>query len=300
MEISFGFKGPFSTNQLNLITKDILPAGVYLAPTIQEGGYLSLLISPPWVIRTIDGMTIREEQTPIAVDFSSVGSGQYYVGVAAQYVVGGKAQVAVQQVAVQTYNDTWTTTQKSHFVILCEVWNSGSSLTVSQATQQTQPRGTFALQVDLLDSQTKSSISRVADRAALQTLLDGPLGDIPTNRVYYLEDPHQLAVFNGTGFDIVNPTFSGSGVFYDAPLSGPNPGTPIALDSSMPSTDPNNYTVLVTPTSETGAHTGEIWVEKGVLGTNTNLGYFTVKCSGRPNTLGGGTATFDYLVIPRT
>jgi hypothetical protein len=297
MEVCFGFKGPFSTHHINLVTKDVLPAGVYLAPGITDGQYQTLIITPPWVIRTTEGMTIREERSPIKISFSGDLDGLYFVGVRALYVVGGPAQVSVERVAQETYNNGWSDAQKASFVILCEVSVSGSDLIIRQIDRQAQPRGTFALQVDLLDVQGKSTIGRVAEWGDLDTLAQS--SSIPLDRVFYVENKHLLAVFNGSGFDRVNPTFSGSSVFYDAPTSGPNPGVGIALDSSMPSTDPTSYTVIVTPTSDTGAHTGEIWVEKGVLGVDANLAYFTVKCSGRPNTLGGGTATFDYIVIPR-
>lgn len=296
MQVSFGFRTPLSTNLLNLASKDVLPAGVYLAPTISVGAAKTIIVSPPWVVRSVEGMTVREENAPLTVSFATDPDGLYYVGVLSQYVVGGQVQVSVQRVSQSIYNASWTNLQKASFVILCEVGVVGSTLTIRQLDRQTQPRGTFALQVDMLDSLSKSTISRVGQWGDLETLLAGPT--IATNRLFYVGDKHHLAIFNGTSFERVNPIYSGSGVFLDAPEAGPNQGVSIALPADFPSTATSSYAVAITPTTDSDGHLGNIWVEKGKLGLATNLNYFTVKCSGRPS-LSGLTATFDYLLLPR-
>lgn len=294
MQVAFGFRTPQSTELLNLTTRDILPAGVYLAPTIAVGGSKTVVISPPWVVRSTDGMTVREDFAPQIVSFASDPDGLYYVGVNALYILGGPAQVAVQRVSQATYNAAWTVRQKAAFVILCEVNVVGNILTVRQTDRQTQPRGTFALSVDLTDAMSKSTISRVATWADLVASPTTPL-----NRLFYVADKHNLAIYNGMGFDRVNYQVSGSGVFLDAPPAGPNTGVPVMLPAGFPSTAVTDYAVIITSTADTGAHLGEVWVEKGMNGLTANLNYFTVKCSGAPNALGGNPATFDYIAIPR-
>jgi hypothetical protein len=294
MQASFGFRTPQSTEGLNNITKDILPMGVYLAPTLAVGGSKTVIVSPPWVVRSTDGMSVREDYSPLTVSFAADADGLYYLGVRAVYIVGGPAQISVMRVSQSTYNTGWTTQQRTEFVILCEVNVVGATLTIRQADRQTQPRGTFALQYDLLDSLSKSTISRVATWA---DLVASP--STPTNRLFYVTDKHTLAVYNGTTFDRVMPQAMGSSVFLDAPASGPNTGVPIMLPADFPSNAIADYSVIIISTSNTSAHLGEVWVEKGMNGLVSNLSFFTVKCSGAPNSLGGGTATFDYVVLPR-
>lgn len=294
MQAAFGFKTPLSTDLLNLATRGILPAGVYLAPTLAVGGSKTVIVTPPWIIRSADGMTVREDTAPQVVSFASDPNGLYYLGVNALYILGGPAQIAVQRISETAYNAGWTAQQKAAFVIFCEVEVAGSVLTIRQATFQTQPRGTFALQVDLIDSLSRSSISRVATWGDLVAAPTTPL-----NRLYYLADKHTLAIYNGTTFDSINPQVTGSGIFLDSPPSGPNSGVAVMLPVDFPSTDPNKYSVTITSTFNTGAHLGEVWVEKGMNGLTSNVNYFTVKCSGAPNALSGGTATFDYIVLPR-
>jgi hypothetical protein len=281
---------------MNLATRDILPAGVYLAPSIAVGGSKTIVISPPWVIRSAEGMTIREDQAPHTVSFTSSADGVYYVGVSAHYIMGGPAQVSIQQVDQVTYNTSWSAAQKSAFIILCEVGVTGATLTVYQVGRQTQPRGTFALEVDLLDVQGKSTITRVSNLAGLADLAS-PI--TPVNRLVYVESNHTLAIYNGTTFDRIMPQVAGSSAFVDAPVAGPNPGVSIMLPADFPNTGPSSYSVIVTSTANTNAHLGEVWVEKGVNGNTSNSNYFTVKCSGTPNLLGGVPATFDYIVLPR-
>ena len=294
MKVAFPYKSPISSSLMNFAFTGIIPQGVYVAPVMSSSlTTSSITISPGWVIRSADGMTISEDS--VAVTLTLPGVGLYWVGVTVRYVVGNDPVVNVQAVPVINYL-SWTADQKKAFVIFAQVNITNSAIQIDQ-TQATLPRGVFALQEDLIAKVSGVTVTSVSNSGGLSQ-------NMSPNSLVYVQDSNSLQVFlNGTQWTQINHNVTGSGVFTST--TGTNIAIPQTVSLSVKN-DISKYQVYITQTANSGAHVGETWVLKGQRydqATNMILAdpnYFLVLCSGDVPAPGAiGQVTFDWMLVLR-
>ena len=279
MLASMVFKSSDSTELLNSITKDVLPPGVYSFPGdpnisndwIIPGTGLQVIIRGPWVVRNIDGMTIRElSGYDHRINFPA--QGEFYVGLFSKYLIASDPILELKYISVADYLN-WI--EKSSFVIFARVIITDSQITSSMIdlTARTFPRGVFALIQDLLS--TGSILRTVLEVANLTS----GLPDAQINEIVYVQSENAFYKYLGNG----------GWIRVDAPYNGisnfsSTVGTLIPLANILKD---KPYTVFICPTENGGGNIGEWWVVKNAL-TNT----FTVYNNGT------ATTQFNWQVVP--
>lgn len=304
MKVSFSYASDNSTTALNDMIRDILPSGVYIFPgstsspqvndwitQVSNTYYINIL--PGWVVRG-GGMTIRENQTTYSVVANTTGI--YYVGLTAQYVVGGEPTLQIQCVALAVYN-AWSTAQQNAFIIFAEVnvvaTTVGSTTTYAMninINARTLPTGVFAL-----SSNINTSGSTISGTAQLVNQFSDLTGTSPANTLAYIQSEGRLAIFLGGVSWIrvksrADYNLTGSATF---PLASYLNGGSTTITLPSAASDPvlayayanNAYQVMITPTSDP-ISVGVYWVAK-------NNGSFKVYCSG--NSSSG--CNFDWTLV---
>jgi hypothetical protein len=291
MKVAFPYKSPMSSALMNFAFTDIIPEGVYVAPQMAASlTTSSVTISPGWVIRSVDGMTVSEDTATITLTLPGVGL--YWVGVDAEYSVANDPMINIQAIPISSYV-TWNATQQAAFIIFAQVNVTPTAIQIDQ-TQATLPRGVFALQQDLIAKVNGVTVTSVSNSAGLSQSMS-------PNSVVYVQDSNKLSIFlNGTQWTQIGQNIVGGGVFNSTT------GTNVALPASVPlavKNDITKYMVFISQTANSGGHVGETWVLKGQRydqPTNSIVAdpnYFLVMCSGTVPTPGAvGQVTFDWLV----
>ena len=273
MIASMTFMSPDSTEIINGITKDILPKGVYAFPEtnwIVAGSDLQVVVNSPWVVRSADGMTIREDS--VANVLTLPGIGTYYIGLDAQYLVASDPKLELRAILKTDY-DAMPASSKAIFIKFALVVATGSSQLTVYTTERDMPRGTLALSADMLNLGS-STVVRV-----INTTTDFPLDFRPFEIVYVISE-NAFYIRYGNSWLNVDNQVCGSANF--TPNSGAlgYEGTVINLPQSLHN---RSYFVLVTPSSDSQGHIGEFWVERGANS-------FAVKVSGT------SSASFDWVI----
>jgi hypothetical protein len=281
------FKGADSTESMNNITKNVLPAGVYSFPgdpTISNdwiipGTGLQINIQGPWVVRNADGMTIREDLTN-RITFPS--QGEYYVGLYSKYIVASDPILELKYISLSDYN-VWS--DKASFVIFARVKITANQITSSMIdlSLRTLPKGMFALASDLLSigSIVRTAIS-VANLQALQVTAK-------PNEIVYVQQENAFYKYNGNGAWIqVDAPYTGVSNFNSIAGRQINLTTPFGgRNVGLPSP---GYIVNICPlegVDENGVYgnIGDWWVTR-------NNQFFTVFNTGTAKCL------FGYHIVP--
>lgn len=301
MKVSFGYDSDNSTESLNNMIRGILPKGVYYFPgsdvypainswirSRQNTAYIDIL--PGWVVRSNDGMTIREDSTTysLVVDVA----GLYYVGLVAEYRVAREPRLEIKAIARDVY-DAWTQADKNSFIIFAEVSVARVDTTYTiniNIASRTFPRGVLALYDDLISGGSYSSL-RVSD-----TFDELPVGvtTLQDNELAYIRAEGRLAIYldgaawvriktradyqlNGTGVFSSTAAVDGGQVTINLPTADGDAILQHAYDN-------NAYQIILTPIGD-GSRVGSWWIEKA----NAS---FIVKCTGSPVDV-----SFDWTMI---
>lgn len=298
MKVSFSYNSDNSTEALNNITRGILPKGVYLFPGSDQSPIVNswvnqrpstyyIDIQPGWVVRSMDGMTIREDSTTYSVIADLEGI--YYVGLTAQYLISGEPRLEIKCIAKGLF-DGWVQSEKDAFIIFSEINVTNTQDIISNIESRTMPRGIFALDNGSGSGGNGATLLSVADFTDLTT-------QSPANSIAYIESEGRLAVFEGGANWLrvksrADYQLTGSATFSTHSATHPQPGgTTVSLpdagsDTIVANAYSNNlYQVIITPTSDSTS-VGSFWVIK--QGQS-----FTVRSSGNA----AANSTFDWMVV---
>jgi hypothetical protein len=264
------FRCADSTELMNFISQDILPMGVYTFPGFNTSNLPNALaitndwvlpsisstgtgyqinIKGPWIVRSKDGMTIRETlNTDHRIDFP--GPGNYHVGLLAKYLVSTDPILELRYI---TFSDWATWAEKDYFVTFADVVipNNATNVTAEMIDIEARlrPRGTLFLTEDAF---TAGSVIREAT-----DYLNMPNDPIPHELVYVKSE--NAIYFNDTTSSIV-PNW----IRVDNPLKGistflPPSGRIISIPQIARNRD---YHVNITLIQDSAGNVGEIWIER--------------------------------------
>jgi hypothetical protein len=285
MKASMVFESPDSTELMNGMVKDILPLGVYLDPGtnwIQKVDNSNVQINPGWVVRNKDGMTIREDSAAQTVSLS--GSAPYYVGLYSRYAVAKDPILQLMAVSKSTYDSTSFDAQRPHFVIFASVGLYADSIDYNV---KSQPVGSvFALLTDLNLALGSSVIRFISDTHSFPN--DPQYNEMTgAGEVVYVMSENAFYVYQWTSSSWIRVDDPCVGSANFVPAIGVEIAYPTSVITDRDSPSQDNHTkvifIHVTPTSASGGHLGEYWVEKGATS-------FMVKHTGN------STASFDWMI----
>jgi hypothetical protein len=255
---------------MNFIAQDILPMGVYtfpgfdtsnlpsdltisnqwVLPSISSTGTgYQVIIKGPWIVRSKDGMTIREVQgTDHRIDFP--GTGNYYVGILAKYLVSTDPILELRYINLADWQN-WA--EKGNFITFAQVTipNNATNVTLEMIDIEARlrPRGTLFLTEDAF---TAGAVIREAT----------DYNNLPINprahELVYVRSENAL-YFN----DTTNPAVP-NWIRVDNPMKGistfnPPVGRTVTLPLIARGRD---YHVNITLIQNTGGNAGEIWIER--------------------------------------
>lgn len=252
MQASMGYKSVDSTEYINKITQDVLPAGVYLFPGdeannqwILPGTGKQVIVKGPWVVRNSDGMTIRE-LAGIEHKVSVPDLGEYYVGLFSRYLIDSDPLLELKAVTTSEYNN-WA--EKKHFVTFARlnVTDSQISIQMIDLKARTIPNGIFALAEDLV--KTGSIVRSVVNVVGLKQTLEDPKVD----EIVYVVQENALYRYMGNGNWIRIDCPSVGIANFNSIL-----GTQINLDPIFRN---KPYVVNICPSEPGNGCIGEWWVE---------------------------------------
>lgn len=289
LKVSMSFSSADSTELMNAMIKDILPKGVYIHPTdwITQVDGLQLQIAKNWVVRSFDGMTIREHDTNQPLTLTTIGD--YYVGLYGEYILAKDPNLELLAVPVATY-DSWSNAQKAKLIrfakVLATTVGSAYSIQVYYDYMDVPRSGPLALRTDLLKYASTSSLRVVNNTSQLYSFTP------ETDEIVWVETYGRFFKTDNNG-GWIDPFAPLSGTSTFAGCNGSPAYTAISWPQAVLTwmSDPSNAgklpQVMIQSTANVGGRLGETWVVKDSNG-------FKVYNTGSAS---GSVATFDWQIL---
>lgn len=289
MEVALFYKSFDSTQLTNkAMGYYFLPKGLYKIPYIHPGTGLSIIIDPPWAIKSLKGMAVWEDENAIPIDFTTVGdnpAGEYYVCLLAKYILRGAPLVRFEIIPTANFE---VHQERDYLIRFCKVT---LPVGTSQITSDMIETVHDIPQSDVIPFTDPSAVAEVCTPIRVFDIKANiPHGNGKPNELVYVVEDQSFYIYNAITARFERKTHamrSGTANFGGIDSSGNPQGIPIPLGSTL-----DTYRVVITPLIvSTGPPTGRHGGYVGEHSVRQEPALFTVY-----NT-GSATTPFNWAVF---
>lgn len=262
----------------------VLPKGLYELPNITAGTGLSVLVDPPWMLKSLEGLTVQEETDGHQIDMTSLSSpfGDFYLCMLAKYVIKAEPVIGFVWVTVADY-DAAAHVDHDYLVRFARVTVPNGTTQITNDMISVSDGNHDIPQSDVIPFVDPDAANQVYSQIrTIINIADIPHGDGRENELIYVMEDSSFYLFNSNTSQFERRSHAmrnGSANFGGVNGSGDPIAVPISIGTAVA-----EYVVVISPTADHGGNLGDYHVIK----TPTSFSVFNT---------GNAVTSFDWAIF---